>query len=92
MFDLKTLAVLHKERVGDDPNGIIYDPKSKRDNPTWYMVDIRFERKLKRTITLTELKRYAANELEGMLLLRRGNRLSITPVGEEHWSFVLSLE
>ena len=30
MFDLKTLAVLHKERVGDDPNGIIYDPKSKR--------------------------------------------------------------
>jgi predicted RNA-binding protein with PUA-like domain len=75
-----------------DPDDKHYDPKSKRDNPTWYMVDVRFQRKLKRTITLTELKQYAANELEGLLLLRRGNRLSITPVGEEHWNFILSLE
>jgi DNA-binding beta-propeller fold protein YncE len=30
MFDLKTLAVLNKERVGDDPNGIIYDLRTKR--------------------------------------------------------------
>jgi predicted RNA-binding protein with PUA-like domain len=88
----RVVSAAYPDHTAFDPGDKHYDPKSKRDNPTWYMVDIRFERKLKRTITLTELKRYAANELEGMLLLRRGNRLSITPVGEEHWSFVLSLE
>jgi len=88
----RVVSAAYPDHTAFDPDDKHYDPKSKRDNPTWYMVDIRFERKLKRTITLTELKRYATNELEGMLLLRRGNRLSITPVGEEHWNFVLSLE
>ena len=67
-----------------------YDPKSDPDNPRWYMVDVRFVSRLKRTITLTELKGYP--ELEAMPLLRRGNRLSIMPVTRQQWDFILSLE
>ena len=73
-----------------DPKEKYYDPKSDPDNPRWYMVDVRYVRKLKRVITLTELKTYP--ELEGLPLLRRGNRLSAMPLSKQHWDFILSLE
>jgi predicted RNA-binding protein with PUA-like domain len=73
-----------------DPKEKYYDAKSSPDNPRWYMVDIKFERKLKRTITLEELRQHAA--LADMPLLRKGNRLSIMPVTESQWNFILGLE
>ena len=73
-----------------DPESKYHDPKSSPENPRWYMVDVKFERKLKRTITLEELKTHA--ELEDMPLVRRGNRLSIMPVTEAQWEFILGLE
>ncbi len=69
-----------------------YDPDSRADAPRWYAVDVRLERRLARVITLEELRRHAARELRDMLLLRRGNRLSITPLSAAHWRFILSLE
>lgn len=73
-----------------DPESKYHDPKSTPENPRWYMVDVKFERKLKRTITLEELKTHP--ELEDMPLVRRGNRLSIMPVTEAQWEFILGLE
>ena len=73
-----------------DPEDKHYDPKSDPDNPRWYLVDVKFERKLHRTITLTELK--ARPPLEGMALVRRGNRLSVMTVSAEEWEHILSLE
>jgi predicted RNA-binding protein with PUA-like domain len=67
-----------------------YDPKSTASEPRWCMVDVRFVRKLKRTIALTELK--DRPELDGLALIRRGNRLSVMPVSEAQWEFILSLE
>ena len=67
-----------------------FDPKSDADNPRWYMVDIKFVTKLKRTISLAELKGYS--QLESLALVRRGNRLSIMPVSQQQWDFILSLE
>jgi len=67
-----------------------YDPKSDAENPRWFMVDVRYKRKLKRTITLAELKEH--KKLAEMQLLKRGNRLSIMPVNKKHWDFILSLE
>ena len=64
-----------------------FDPKSRRDEPRWVLVDIEFVRKLERPLPLTELKERA--DLEGMTLLRRGNRLSIMPVEAEHWRSIL---
>ena len=73
-----------------DPEDRHYDPKSDPANPRWYLVDVKFERKLRRTISLAELKAQAA--LEGMALVRRGNRLSVMPVSEREWEYILSLE
>lgn len=73
-----------------DPQQKYYDPKSDPDNQRWYMVDIRFKRKFKRTITLQELKNYP--QLTEMPLLRKGNRLSVMPVGKKQWDFILKLE
>jgi predicted RNA-binding protein with PUA-like domain len=69
-----------------------FDPESDRANPRWFMVDVKLERRLSRVITLTELRAHAAKELRGMVLLRPGNRLSVTRVEVAHWKFILSLE
>ena len=73
-----------------DPESKYYDPKSDPDNPRWYMVDVKFKRKFKHTISLEQLK--ALPELEGMPLVRKGNRLSVMPVEAAHWETILGLE
>ena len=73
-----------------DPQNKHYDPKSQPEKPTWLMVDVGFVRRLSRTITLAELKDKA--ELEGLALVRRGNRLSVMPMTENQWHFILGLE
>lgn len=75
-----------------DPEDKHYDPKSSPDAPRWYMVDVKFRRKLGRVIGLAELRAHAERALRGFQLLRRGNRLSVMPVDEAHWDFILSLE
>lgn len=67
-----------------------HDPKSTPEKPIWYMVDVRFLRRLRAPITLRTLK--AQPSLGDMPLLKRGNRLSVMPVTDAHWRFVLSLE
>ncbi len=73
-----------------DPKEKYYDPKSQADAPRWFMVDLKFERKLKRVITLEELKQ--RTKLKNMPLVRKGNRLSIMPVTSAEWDFILGLE
>ncbi len=73
-----------------DPRHHHYDPDSDPDAPRWLLVDVRLLRKLRRVITLEEMKRYPA--LSGLALLKRGNRLSVMPVSPEHWEFILALE
>jgi len=72
-----------------DSESRYFDPKSSNDDPRWMLVDVEFVRKFGAPITLTELK--ARPDLEGMILTRRGNRLSIMPVSDAHWNVVLSL-
>ena len=69
-----------------------YDPDSVRSAPRWFMVDVRLRKKFARVITLDELRAHADKELQGLVLLRRGNRLSVTPVETAHWQFICSLE
>jgi predicted RNA-binding protein with PUA-like domain len=69
-----------------------YDADSDPAKPRWYMVDVQLQRKLKRPITLATLRKHSNGALRGMALLKRGNRLSITPVSSEHWKFILGLE
>lgn len=69
-----------------------YDPESERAKPRWFMVDVKLERRLARVITLEELRAHASDVLGEMVLLRPGNRLSVMPVSEREWRFILSLE
>ena len=68
-----------------DPKSPYYDPKSKRDAPRWVHVDVKLKRKT-RLVPLAEL--HATKGLENMVTLKRGNRLSITPVTPQEWAIV----
>jgi predicted RNA-binding protein with PUA-like domain len=66
-----------------------FDPKSSPENPRWFMVDVRFVKKFPRMISLEEIKRHPG--LESMVINRKGNRLSITPVTAKEWKILSTL-
>jgi predicted RNA-binding protein with PUA-like domain len=70
-----------------DPKSPYHDPKSKRDDPRWMLVDVKLVRKT-RLMPLEEMR--AVSALAGMVTLRRGNRLSITPVTAAEWKAVIA--
>ncbi len=80
----------YPDPVQFDKQSRYFDAKSDPDNPRWILVDVKFVRKLKRNVTLTEIK--AEKGLADMILTRKGNRLSIMPVEKKHWDKILSLE
>jgi predicted RNA-binding protein with PUA-like domain len=65
-----------------------YDGAATRDEPRWFNVDVKFVKKT-RTVTLDELR--GRKELKDMVILRRGNRLSITPVTKAEWDCVVRM-
>ena len=71
-----------------EANGKYFDAKSTPDNPRWSNVDVKFVEKT-RLISLAELREHPA--LAEMVVLRRGNRLSITPVTAKEWGFIAKL-
>lgn len=85
---------IHKECYPDytafDKKKKYYHPKSKKDKPTWFMVDVKYVRKLKNPITLKTLKSHS--QLSNMKVVQKGNRLSITEVSLKDWNFILKLE
>lgn len=74
-----------------DPDCKYHDPKSDPDNPRWFLRDVQAVRPLQRPVTLQELKA-RAEELGDFPLVRRGNRLSVMPVSDNHWHMILQLE
>ncbi len=68
-----------------------YDAESDPKKPRWYMVDVRLERQFSSLVTLDELRAYVAGPLRNMVLLRKGNRLSVMPVTKSEWQFILGL-
>ncbi|MCA8914489.1 MAG: EVE domain-containing protein [Planctomycetes bacterium] len=66
-----------------------YDPKSDPENPTWYMVDIRFVEKFPAVVSLQQLK--STKGLEDMMVTKRGMRLSVQPVKSDEFKIVLDL-
>jgi predicted RNA-binding protein with PUA-like domain len=72
-----------------DPKSEYYDPKSTLDNPRWSMVDVKFVAKFEKCLTLNELK--TIDQLEGLALLRKGNRLSVIPVEAKQFKLICKL-
>lgn len=69
-----------------DPQSPYFDAASKPDAPRWLLVDVQVLRKT-RNLTLVELR--ADAELQDLLVLKKGSRLSITPVEPRHWQHIL---
>jgi predicted RNA-binding protein with PUA-like domain len=65
-----------------DPKSPYYDPKSKHEEPRWLLVDVQVLKKT-RNLTLPELR--MDETMQDLVVLRKGNRLSITPVEPKHW-------
>jgi predicted RNA-binding protein with PUA-like domain len=82
----------YPDHTAFDPKDPHYDSGSNPAQPRWYMVDVTLVRELEHPILLADLRKYAEKQLKGLALLRRGNRLSILPVSEREWRFILSLE
>lgn len=81
-------APAHPDESQFDRKSPYYDPKSTREAPRWVGVDVTLVEKT-RLVTLPELREHPA--LAGMVTLRRGNRLSITPVTPAEWKTVVAL-
>ena len=72
-----------------DKKSKYYDPKSSEENPRWMMVDVAFSCKFTNSVSLDQLKKDPV--LEGILVAKRGMRLSIQPVEEKHYRHILNL-
>ena len=79
----------HIDPTQFDPKDHHYDPKSKPASPLWYQVEVRGIEKLKRPVTLDEMR--AVPALKEMALLRKGQRLSVQPVTKAEFDTVLKL-
>ena len=76
----------YPDHTAFDPKDPHFDPKSRRDEPTWYMVDVRAVAAFPRLVTLAELK--GVKGLEKMALVQKGSRLSVQPVSSSEWAIV----
>lgn len=72
-----------------DPDSKYHDPKSTPEKPRWYMVDVKWVETFPELLALAELRGRKA--LSRMVMLRKGNRLSVTPLTLAEWNAVLAL-
>ena len=72
-----------------DAKSEYYDPTSRKERPKWWMVDVKPGKKFKNFVPLQQLRE--THGLEEMITLRRGNRLSITPVTKDEWEIICKL-
>lgn len=89
IYGIVTIATeVHPDSLQFDPTSDYFEPKSTHEKPVWWCVDVKFEAKTK-YISIQELRTYP--ELASMKVLQKGNRLSITPVTNEEWQFIMQL-
>ena len=69
-----------------------FDPKATPEEPRWFNVDVRFERKFPQLIPLERIREHADDLGDEFALVKRGSRLSVMPVSSAQWSLLLSLE
>ena len=78
----------YPDPVQFDPKSKYFDPKSKKEDPRWSVVDVKFLEQFE-IVSLQTMK--DDPDLEGMLVLQKGSRLSVTPVDKTHFKHVLKI-
>ncbi|MCO4793150.1 MAG: EVE domain-containing protein [Bacteriovoracaceae bacterium] len=86
-------AEVSKESFPDftswDKKSKYYDPKSSEENPRWFMVEVKYKKKFKKTVSLQDMKEM--KPLKDMKILQKGNRLSITPVSKKEFDYIVKV-
>lgn len=72
-----------------DPEDPHFDPKSDKDKPRWYMVDIKLEKLFERPVPLSEIKENP--KLQNMKLVQKGNRLSVMPITKTEFNEIVKM-
>lgn len=85
----KIVSESYPDPLAFKKNSEYFDPKSTKENPRWLVVDVEFVEKFPEVITLSRLRE--EKKLEDMLILRKGNRLSITPLSEKEFKTIRAL-
>ena len=88
---VKVVREGYPDHTAFDAGSGYFDADSDPSSPRWFMVDVQLVRRFAQPVTLERLRRHAEGRLKDMLILRRGNRLSITPVTEQEWKFINTL-
>jgi predicted RNA-binding protein with PUA-like domain len=78
----------YPDHFANEPSHKYFDPRSKPDKPTWFMVDIRADKELSEPISIDEIKQVP--ELKDMVLLNN-TRLSVQPVSKAEWDLILKM-
>lgn len=86
---MKVAKEAYPDHTAQDPKDEHYDPKATPEKPIWEMVDVQFVKKFKNTVPLDDLKKEKI--LKDMLILRKGNRLSITPVTQKEFGKIVKM-
>ncbi len=87
------LAKVSKEAFPDpsqfDPKSDYFDSASTKDNPRWWCTELSFESQFKEILTLADLMKH--KKLSKMPLLQKGSRLSVQPVSEDEFDYIMNL-
>jgi predicted RNA-binding protein with PUA-like domain len=78
----RVVRAAYADHTQFDPRSEFYDAASKREEPRWSMVDVEFVERFSEIVTLQNMKEDP--KLEGMLVTRKGSRLSVQPVESAH--------
>jgi len=78
----------HPDPTAFDARHRHYDAGSERANPRWYQVTVQLLSRFAQPVTLETLREHSGGPLRNLIVLRRGNRLSITPVSVDEWKFI----
>lgn len=87
-----TMQILDQARpdpTAFDDRSKYFDSGSDPATPRWFLVDVKYKKRFRRVIPLTELRKHAV--LNDMLILQKGSRLSVMPVSKRQWDFILDL-
>lgn len=85
----KVSSLPHPDMTAFDSKDEHFDPKSKKENPTWMCVDVEFIKKFKNEVTLPQIK--FDPQLKGIVVAQQGSRLSVQPVSEKHFKRIIEL-
>lgn len=85
----RVCSLPHPDKTAYTPSSPYYDKRSTKTNPIWECVDFEFVEEFARKVTLEEIK--LDEKLEGILVAKKGSRLSITPLSKEHFMRIKKL-